>query len=91
MLTFPAEVEQGGLCLLVSTLTQRWQSRETGGGGECRALGPALGQLDSAWIPTLAPASDAASDKSLHALNLVFSFVKKIESTRMHCFQDLRL
>lgn len=38
---------------------------------------PALGQLDSTWMPTLAPGSEATSDKSLLTLNLIFSFCKE--------------
>lgn len=54
---------------------QRWQRREEQVSAGQAA--PALGQLDSAWMPTPAPGSEATSDKSLLTLNLVFSFCKE--------------
>ena len=75
MLTFAAEVEQGGLCLLVS-LSHRDAEHGVGKGSEVQET-PALGPVEHSLNPNSAPVSVVASGKSLNTSEVRFLFCKE--------------
>lgn len=64
------------LCLLDSALRRMsWGWRWGRQGASCHQRTPALGPVDGAWIPTQAPTSGAASDKSPNMTELLSGWV----------------
>lgn len=75
MLTFAAEVEQGGLCLLLS-LSHRDAEHGAGKGSKVQET-PALGPVGHSLNPSSAPVSGVASGKSLNTSEVRFLFCKE--------------